>query len=234
LQGLTAAAATAALPAIFPADSLHLLLLVPPDHEIKPDRLLAAYTKSAGRSLKTKSADDAALVFRYQNFGAPGPVAKRERVADLDLTLVSFANGVRLNVRPSDFEPGRFRLRVVFPLNLSYVPSDRGGIAELAGYLLLNSNLKRHNQTELARLIKLHGISRNLASPLGTPVLQLSGPAAELPFALRVLTALLSDLDLDLEHYQVALSRYSGQYQSTGQRRPAGLARSDSRLCPER
>jgi len=214
LQGLTAAVATAALPAIFPADSRHLLLLVPPDHETKPDRLLAAYTKSVGHSLKTKSADDAALVFRYENFGAPGPVAKRERVADLDLTLVSFANGVRLNVRPSAFEPGRFRLRIVFPLNLSYVPFDRGGIVELAGYLLLNSNLKRHSQTELARLIKLHGISSQFSVSLGTPVLQLSGPAAELPFALRLLTALLSDLDLDREHYQVALSRYAGQYQS--------------------
>jgi len=215
LQGLTATAAAGNLPAIFPADSLHLLLLVPPENEIKPDRLLAAYAKSAGRSLKTKSADDAALVFRYQNFGAPGSVAKREHVADLDLTLVSFANGVRLNVRPSDFEPGRFRLRVVFPLNLSYVPSDRGGIADLAGQLLLNSNLKRHNQTELARLMRLHGISPQFSVALGTPVLQLSGPAAELPFALRVLTALLSDLDLDLEHYRVALSSYSGLYQNT-------------------
>jgi zinc protease len=215
LQGLAATAATAAMPAIFPTDSLHLLLLVPPDNEPKPDRLLAAYTKSAGRALKTKSADAAALVFRYQDFGAPGPVAKRERVADLDLTLVSFANGVRLNVRPSDFEPGRFRLRVVFPLNLSYVPSDRGGIADLAGQLLLNSNLKRHTQTELARLIKLHGISSQFSVALGTPVLQISGPAAELPFGLRLLTALLSDLDLDLEHYRVALSHYSSEYQST-------------------
>jgi zinc protease len=215
LQGLTAAGATAALPAVFPADSLHLLLLVPPDHEIKPDRLLAAYTKSAGRPLKAKSADDAALVFRYQDFGAPGPVTKRERVADLDLTLVSFANGVRLNVRPSEFEPGRFRLRVVFPLNLAHVPDGRGGIAELAGQLLLNSNLKRHTQTELARLVKLHGISAQFSVALGTPVVQFSGPAAEMPFALRLFAALLSDLELDLEHYQVALSHYSGQYQRT-------------------
>ena len=215
LQGLTAAAATATLPAIFPADRLHLLLLVPPEQEPKPDRLLAAYTKSAGRSLKTKSAEDAALVFRYQDFGAPGPVAKHERVADLDLTLVSYANGVRLNVRPSDFEPGRFRLCVMFPLNLSYVPSDLGGIAEFAGQLLLNSNLKRHNQTEIARLVKLHGISQRFHVVLGTPILQFSGPAAELPFALRLLTAMLSDLDLDPDHYRVAYSQYSAEYQDT-------------------
>jgi zinc protease len=88
-------------------------------------------------------------------------------------------------------------------------------MVELAGQLLLDSNLKRHNQTELARLVKLHGISQQFSVALGTPVLQFSGPAAELPFALRLLTALLSDLDLDVEHYKVALSRYSGQYQST-------------------
>jgi zinc protease len=103
----------------------------------------------------------------------------------------------------------------VFPLNLSYVPSDLGGIAEFAGQLLLNSNLKRHNQTELARLVKLHGISQRFNVALGTPVLQFSGPAVELPFALRLLTAMLSDLDLDRDHYRVAYSHYSAEYQDT-------------------
>ena len=35
----------------------------------------------------------------YTNFGAPGEIAKREHVEDLDITCVTFANGVRLNLK---------------------------------------------------------------------------------------------------------------------------------------
>ena len=215
LQGLTAAEVTTAGAQIFPPESFQLILLVPPDYPVKPDSLLAAYNKSAGRTLKKSSAADEELHFRYDNFGPPGNIAKRERVEDLDLAQVTFENGVHLNVRPSTLEPERFRLRIVFPQNLSDVPGDGGGIAELAGHLLLNSNLKKHKQTELSRLIRLHGISPAFAVSTGTPSLSISGPATELPFALQFLTALLSDLDFDLEYYKVALSRYGGVFQST-------------------
>ena len=211
LKGLTAAEATAALQEIFPANSCHLVMIVPPDGSTKPERLLAVYTKSAARALKKNSAADEELRFRYEDFGRPGAVAKRDQVADLDLTLVSFENGVRLNVRPSNLEPGRFRLRIVFPQNFSNLSDDRGGIIEFAGQLLLNSNLGKQKESELSRLIKLHGISPQFAVVNGTPMLAMSGPAAELPFALHLLTALLSDLDLDDDHYRVAFSRYAGQ-----------------------
>jgi zinc protease len=214
LHGLTAAEVTAALSEIFPVDSLHLVLTVPPENATKPDRLLAAYTKSAGRPLKKNSAADEELRFRYEELGPPGQIAKREHLDDLDLTLVSFANGVRLNVRPSNLEPGRFRLRVVFPQNYSDVPDDRGGIAEFAGQILLNSNLGKQKETELSRLVRLRGISPQFSVSNGTSILAIGGPAAELPFALHLLTALLSDLDLDLEHERAALSRYAGLHHS--------------------
>lgn len=210
LRGVTATEATAALVEIFPADALHLVLAVTAADAPKPDRLLATYTKSASRVLKKNSATDEELRFRYDSFGPSGQVAKREHVDDPDLTLVSFANGVRLNVRPSTLEPGRFRLRAVFPHNYSDVPSDRGGIAEFAGQILLHSNLGKHKETELNRLIKLHGITPQFAVTSGTPILTVAGPAAELPFALNFVAALLSDLDLDYEHERVALGFYGG------------------------
>ncbi len=215
LQGLTSAEVTTAFAQIFPPGSFQLILLVQPDNPVKPDRVLAAYNKSAGRTLRKSSTADEELKFRYEDFGPAGQIVKRDRVDDLDLSLVSFENGVRLNVRPSAFEPERFRLRVVFPLNLSHVPDERGGIAELAGQLLLNSNLKQHKQTEIIRLLRLHGISPAFGVSNGTPAFTVSGPATELPFALQFLTALLSDLDFDLEYYKVALSRYGGLFQST-------------------
>ena len=215
LQGLAAAEVTAASAAIFPPDSCQLTLLIEPKTPVKPDRLLAAYHKSAGRALKKSATTAEELHFRYEDFGPAGSIAKRERIEDLDLTLVSFENGARLNIRPTTFEPGRFRLRILFPQNLSNVPDDRGGIAELAGQLLLNTSLKKHKQTELIRLLRLHGVSPQFSVMVGVPSLSISGPATELSFALQLVTAWLTDLDFDDEFYRVALSHYSGLFRGT-------------------
>ena len=223
LQTLTAKEVTAELDHIFPADALHLMLIAPPEEAIKPERVLAAYTKSAGRSVKNKSENEEALRFRYENFGSPGTVAKTQRIDDLNLTLLTFANGAQLNLRPTSFEPGRFRLRVVFPQNFSDVPNDRGGLSELAVRLFSSSNLGKHTQSEIARLLKTHGVSADMSITNGTPSYTMSGPSAELSFGLRLLTALLSDLELDTDHYRTALSFYGGEHQRLT-KTPAALA----------
>src|SRR5690606_16084553 len=45
----------------------------------------------------------------YAAAGEPGKVVKREHIEDLDVELVTFANGVRLNLKRTDFEAGRIR-----------------------------------------------------------------------------------------------------------------------------
>lgn len=212
LAALTPADVAAEFSRIFPADSFRLILSVPPDRSVKAERILAVIEKSAGRALKAQPKGEEELHFRYDDFGPAGPIAKQERVEDLQLTLLSFENGVRLNVRPSKFEPEQFRLRIVFPQNLSDVPNNFPGIADLAGHLLLNSSLKKHKQTEIIRLLRLHAIKTGFGVTTGTPAFSLSGPVAELPFALRYLTALLSDLEFDDDYYRVALSHYNSQH----------------------
>lgn len=210
LETLTAEEVSKALNAALPDDGWHLIVRVAPADPTTPERLLAAYTRASGRALKTVVANTAELKFAYEDFGPAGDIAKRDRVEDLDLTLVSFANGVRLNLRPSKFENERFRLRIVFPVNGTFVSAEDGGIAELAGQILMHSSLAKQKESELSRLITLHGIARQFSVVNGTPVLSMSGPVEELPFALRLLTAILSDLAFDDEHHSVALSYYNG------------------------
>jgi zinc protease len=214
LESVEAAEVTAELSRIFPRDSLHIVLIASPDNVVKSDRLIAAYSKSAGRNLRGNQAAEEALRFQYESFGTPGAVAKEEHIADLDLTLITFANGARLNLRPTTFEPGRFRLRVVFPQNYADVPVDAGGVSDLAGQIFLSSDLRKHNQTEIGRLLKLRGVNPQFTVNNGTPIFTLQGPTGELAFGLQFLTALLSNLELDQDHYRVSLSRYSAQHQS--------------------
>jgi zinc protease len=214
LAGVTPADVAVEFSRIFPADSCQLILIIPPDRAVSPERILAAYEKSAGRVLKAAKKPAEELHFRYEDFGPAGKIAKQDRVEDLNLSLVTFENGVRLNVRPTKFESEQFRLRIVFPQNLSDVPDNFPGISDLAGYLLLNSGLRKHKQTEMVRLLQLHGIKSGFSVSTGTPALTLSGPVAELGFALRYLTALLSDLEFDDDYYSVALSHYAGLFKN--------------------
>jgi len=64
--------------------------------------ITAAYEKSAAVSLAApeKVTDSK---FAYTDFGTAGVVKEKKHVDDLDLTLVTFANGVCLNLKKTDF-----------------------------------------------------------------------------------------------------------------------------------
>lgn len=50
------------------------------------------------------------IPFPHTDFGTPGKVVKNERFEAIDTQMLQFANGVRLNLRRTTFEPGRVRL----------------------------------------------------------------------------------------------------------------------------
>ncbi len=198
----------AALRQLLPEDSTHLILRVKEAGGITNEQLMTAYRKSAAVALKATKADAAELTFRYAAPKPAGKIAQRTAVDDLDLTLVSFANGVRFNVRPSKLEPQRFTLRVTFDQYAADVPRTKAGIADLAGMVFLTSDLGKHTESEMVRLGRLHGVSRLFSVTNGTGNLVMSGPVDELPFALQWLSASLSDLKYSSDRYQVAISRY--------------------------
>lgn len=128
-----------------------------------PAAILAAYEKSHAMSV---TAPDALtdLQWGYTDFGAPGRVVQRKHIADLDLTLVTFANGVRLNLKKTDFEAGRISLSVrVGPGQLTEPPSEPG-LAAFAGATFTAGGLGRHSADDLRRILagKTVGVGFNV------------------------------------------------------------------------
>jgi len=58
----------------------------------------------ANSSVLSAGTQEAKLVWPYTSFGTPGAVVERKEIADLGLTMVRFANGVGLIVKPTDFQ----------------------------------------------------------------------------------------------------------------------------------
>ncbi len=76
-----------------------------------PATVLAAY-QNAVRLAVIPPTDRAVQQFAYTDFGPAGRTVADDRIADLGIRRVRFANNVMLNIRPSAFEDDRVRIWV--------------------------------------------------------------------------------------------------------------------------
>lgn len=208
LGRVTAAEVSAAARALFADGTLHLVLRAPRPLDGGVAAARAAFEKSARQRVVAPLATSPSLRFYYDRFGPPGTVASRDHDETLGLDRLMFANGVRLNLRPSSLEPGHFRLLVNFAQNAAAVPRNRPGLAELAAAVFNTAHTGKHLENELKRLLQLHGVTREFSVTFGIVHFSFSGPSRELPFTLRLLAALLSDLKPDEMIFRQDVARY--------------------------
>ena len=75
------------------------------------DAVLAAFD-SATRVAVLPPAARAEQAFAYTDFGTPGTVVSDDRIDDLGIRRIRFANNVMLNIKRTDFEDDRVRMQV--------------------------------------------------------------------------------------------------------------------------
>lgn len=93
------------------------------------------------------------LAFAYSSFGKPGHVAQRKDVADLGVTLLEFDNGVRLNLKPTDFEAGRIHINIRVGGGRLTEPADKRGLAFYTGSTFAAGGLGKHSVDDLQRIL---------------------------------------------------------------------------------
>lgn len=114
--------------------------------------ITAAYEKSRAVAVTPHTADSDAA-WAYTDFGPPGRVLKREHVADLDITLVTFVNGVRLNLKKTDFEVGTIRVAARVGYGSITEPRAQRGLSALAAATFNAGGLGKHSADELRRVL---------------------------------------------------------------------------------
>jgi len=88
----------------------------------------------------------------YADWGAPGSVVSDDYVEDLDLRLVRFANGVRLNFKKTSFEPGLIRVWSRVGEGRITEPEGMQGIGALAETAFNLGGLGAHSVEDLGRI----------------------------------------------------------------------------------
>ena len=161
-----------------------------------PGDAVAAITTAYDASRKVAvqpPAREEAGAWSYTDFGAPGKVAKREQVADLDLTLVTFANGVRLNIKKTDFEAGRIRINARVGNGAITEPPTQRGLAQLAGGTFIGGGLGKFSVDDLRRV--LAGKNASVSFGLATDAFVFSGGTTrdDLLLTFQLMAAHLTD-----------------------------------------
>ena len=114
---------------------------------------IAAVFKQSSAVAVAAPAQLAEMKWAYTDFGATGKVAKREHIADLDLTLITFENGVRLNLKKTDFEANRIRVSTRIGTGRLTEPKDKPGLAFYAGATYTEGGLGKHSVDDLRRIL---------------------------------------------------------------------------------
>lgn len=116
------------------------------------DQIAAVFEASSEVAVAAPPAIETAT-FAYSSFGPVGEVVSQEWVEDLDLTLLTFANGVRLNIKQTDFEAGRILMNVRLGGGQLTEPADQPGIGIFAASVFTQGGLGAHSSDELRRIL---------------------------------------------------------------------------------
>jgi zinc protease len=133
----------------------HRLVLVTGNAQLPGDAhavIAAAYGRTSAVAVTAPEAIGE-LKWGYTDFGPAGKIAKRDHVADLDITLITFENGVRLNLKKTDFEANRIRVSVRVGTGGLTEPKDQPGLGFFTGQTFTAGGLGQHSADDLRRIL---------------------------------------------------------------------------------
>ncbi|MDB5668900.1 MAG: insulinase family protein [Alphaproteobacteria bacterium] len=211
----------AATRAMFEGAEPRLLLLSPEPIE-GGEQTLAAALATAVRAQPAARGEDRQVGFdSLPDLPAPGREVSRERIEDLDVTVVRFANGSTLTFKPTRFEEGRVHVRLRFGSGRAGIDPSKPVMTWAAG-LVGPSGLADLDLDGLERLTTGRRIGLSFSVDEDSYVLAASTSAEDLPDQLRLLTTKLThprwDSDLFRRFLTNAVQSYDLQFATASAR----------------
>ena len=155
------------------------------------DAVTAALNESAQVAVVAPE-EATAVEFAYTDFGPAGQVVKDERNADLGIREVTFANGVRLNIKSTDFEPGKTLVTAKIGTGIAQLQS-KPALPILAQVTNGGDDLGKHPAEEITRLTAGKQVGYGYSLDEGAVVLANSTTRNDLLFQLQLMTAQVTD-----------------------------------------
>jgi zinc protease len=171
---------------------LHLILTTQQEPDNATGTLLSIYEDSRSREV-TPPEQAAAATFAYGDFGPAGTVKSRTAIEDLGIVQFVLSNGVRLNLKQTDFEQGSIRLLARFGSGKLTQPKDMPGLDFFAASVFDAGGLGKHSVDELQQILAGRNVGTGLS--IGDDSFALSGRTTpeDLELQLQLMAAQLVD-----------------------------------------
>ena len=172
----------------------------------------AAYDESAYASFFSEQEAKALVPFDYTNFGPAGVVENRTRDERIDVHSLAFANGVRVNLKQTDYEKGRVFIRLRLGRGMTTEPANQPGLGLLAEGAFPGGGLGHYDNIELGR--RLAGETLNFNFSVEEDGFFFTGYCApdRLERLLQVVAAFITDPAFRPEGFQSAFARMQSIY----------------------
>ena len=210
VDGLTAARINETLPQVFQGEGPLALVVTPVPIEGGEPAVTAALEASRATPVAAPAVQ-AELEWPYETFGNTGTVTERRDITELGATVVTFANGVTLTVKPTAFRDEQILVRVHTGIGDLGLPTDRPTVSGLGANLLTAGGLGKLSADEMSRV--LNGRVYSAGFSAGDDRYTLSGATrpADLALQMQVLAAYLTDPGIRPAPFQLLKSAYAQQ-----------------------
>ncbi|MAL88539.1 MULTISPECIES: M16 family metallopeptidase [unclassified Brevundimonas] len=169
--------------------------------------ILAAYEASQQTEVAALEAE-ARVDWPYTEFGTPGTVASTEVVEDIGTTFVTFDNGVRLTIKPTDFTDDQVLVSIRTGTGFLSLPTDEPTAALALGQTFGEGGLGLLTAEQLETVLsgKVYGVSLSADEES----YRLSGTTRpeDLDLQMQVLTAYLTDAGWRPEPFERARGQF--------------------------
>jgi zinc protease len=197
LEKITVNDCLAALRNAWSSDDRNVLVagnavITPPSGGTAESVIAEAYKKAHETPIAAPTAENEAK-WGYTQFGPEGRVAKREHLDDLEIELITFENGVRLNLKKTPFEAGVIRVSLRAGDGTMTQPPSQRGLAALAGATFDAGGLGKHSVDDLQRILAGKNVAAQFGGASDAFVVRSSTTPGDLLLDLQLLAAKLTD-----------------------------------------
>ncbi len=163
----------------------------------------------------SKPVEEKSVVFPYlPEPEKSGSIAAKTHIPDLGIVSIDFENGVRLNLKKTDFKAGEVTAVVAFGYGRSAEPWDKPGLAALTKQIINESGLGSLKPEQISRA--LAGKNTSVFFDVNEDAFVLVGNSMshEIPLLFQLFYAYLKDPGYREDAYQLSMERFGQRYLS--------------------
>ena len=175
-------------------------------------QILAAYYKS-NKVKVSRPAEKQTMTFPYlQEPGKEGRIIRTKKIPDLGIVQVDFKNGVRLNLKKTDFKANQILINLAFGPGRTSEPSNKPGLAALSTTVINESGLGTLDKDEIERAMA--GKNTDVFFGVAEDYFYFKGETItrEVPLLFQLLYAHLVDPGFREDAYMLSMERFRQKY----------------------